>query len=485
MNAGYTFQFVWSLLGLGSLIILIAGKTKRWSVATVLVFIFFSGLDILGCLLTGWDLFNMNISEHIELWSRFQYSSHTTQLFWVYNQAIYAWILTMLIMSEDNKRLVLIWSCGLLECTFPFVGMIPFLVYRIIKNVQWKAMKSQRFSKWTGGLFSFENIMGGGVIGIISFLYLLNNSASLSSSGGVDWSRPANVFVYLLFVFLEAVVYIIAVYRDQKRNPLLWICLLVLLLCPVLRVGNSIDFCMRACIPALLVLCLMVIESLYIAWEGNRRRYFAILAVFLIGAVTPMHELIRTTINTYNLHTSSGETIVYIGEDSVFDSPNFTADAADSFFAQHFMEMDNVWRYGKIDHSGGVIGEITDGHLVEQRFKTYEDITIGSVNVSFATYARTNDCTLDVVMLDPDENMTTLTTIDCNVLQDNTILPIVIEPYAVKKDEWYSVQFISHGAKKGNAVTIYRTKKDKGQDWEYAAIDGKKKKYDLAVGFGK
>jgi hypothetical protein len=34
-------------------------------------------------------------------------------------------------------------------------------------------------------------------------------------------------------------------------------------------------------------------------------------------------------------------------------------------------------------------------------------------------------------------------------------------------------------------VTIYRTKKDKGQDWEYAAIDGKKKKYDLAVGFGK
>ena len=63
-------------------------------------------MDIVGLLLTG----NPSVIEtrlcekiHIEWWARFyQFSSFTTQLFWVFNQAVPAWIATLLVLSTKR-----------------------------------------------------------------------------------------------------------------------------------------------------------------------------------------------------------------------------------------------------------------------------------------------------------------------------------------------------------------------------------------------
>lgn len=84
-----------------------------------------------------------------------QYSSHSTQLYWVFNQAIYGWLLTLMILNEKKKEnLILYWSCGLLECTFPFVGMIPFLALQVFRKDQGETSLRP--------LFSVQNIVGGG-----------------------------------------------------------------------------------------------------------------------------------------------------------------------------------------------------------------------------------------------------------------------------------------------------------------------------------
>lgn len=485
LKAGFAFQYVWAVTGLLTLFVLLSKRVRKWNAATVLAFIFFSGLDIVGCLLVGEDIFAMNIQEHIEWWSGYQFSSHMTDLFWVFNQAIYGWLLTMLILDEaDNKRLVLFWSCGLLECTFPFVGMLPFLGYKILSNIQWKGVRIKDFLKWTNKLFSFENVLGGGVIGIVSFLYLFGNQSSGASYIGLLRTRPTDIFMYLLFIFMEAGVFSIAIFRYEKKNPLYWISLLALAACPLIRIGGSADFCMRASIPPLLVLFLLVTKSLYRSWTENRRLFYGLLAIILIGAVTPLHELVRTTAQTASIHRSNGSTVGYVDEDSVFSGANFTAAVSSSRFAKYFTDLKELWPYGKIDGSGGVVGEITDDRLVEQRFMVQDDITIDSIGIVFATYIRTNDCTMDIVIVDDSENATNIAVVDCSKLEDNTTRFIDILPYHVQKDRWYSVQFISHGASPENAVTIYRSAGE-GEDWKCAVIDGEIQDYDLAVGFGR
>ena len=485
LDAGFAFQYVWAVIGIAIVFILLFKRTRKWNAATLLVFIFFSGLDIVGCLLVGENILAMNIQEHIEWWSGYQFSSHTTDLFWVFNQAIYGWLLTMMIMDEaDNKRLIFFWSFGLLECTFPFVGMIPFVGYKILSTIQWKGIKIKDFLKRTNRLFSFENVLGGGVIGIVTFLYLFGNKSSGSTFFGLIQTRPTDWFMFLLFIFVEIGFFSVAIFRYQKKNPLYWISLATLLVCPLVRIGGSGDFCMRASIPSLLILCLLVMESLYKSWAENRRWFYGILAFFLIGAITPVHEFIRTTAQTASIHREHGDTARYVSEDDVFGGANFTAGVSSSRYAKYFLNTKKMWPYGLIDGSGGVIGEITDGQLVEQRFIVRDDITIGTIGITFATYTRTNECKLDIAIVDDCGKAQKIASVDCSKLEDNTTRYIDVIPYHVQKDRWYSVQFISHGAGPQNAVTIYRSAGE-GEDWKCAAINGELQDYDLAVGFGE
>ena len=484
LEAGYLFQLVWAVIGILLIFAFISKRIGKWNVSSILVFAFFSGLDIAGCALVGNDIFSISMQDHIELWSGYQYSSHMTQLFWVFNQAIYGWLLTLMILDEkENRHLILFWSCGLLECTFPFVGMIPFLIYRIISNIN-REIPIKKLFKWSNGLFSVENVLGGGIIGIISFLYLFGNSSAQSAGAGFGKMKPADLFALILFVMIEAGVYFIAIGRYQKKNPLFYISMIVLALCPFIRVGGSLDFCMRASIPALLVLCVLVTESMHMAWKENRRRFYAILCVFLIGSVTAVHEVFRTTVNTFRMHASGEEIRQYIDEKSMFDGGNFSASARDSLFAKYLTNVREQWQYGRIDASGGVIGEIAKDRMVEQCFETQEDITISSIHVKFATYVRNNNCNLDVYILDEEGGTVQLAAVDCSTLSDNAIYSIYFDPYEIQKGKRYTIRFTSPDASEENAVTIYRSA-DESQEWQYAVIDGQIQDYDLAVGLGQ
>lgn len=48
--------------------------------------------------------------EHIDFWCGIaQYSSMSTLLFWVFNQAIYAWLILCIILAQkDNRHIVFI-----------------------------------------------------------------------------------------------------------------------------------------------------------------------------------------------------------------------------------------------------------------------------------------------------------------------------------------------------------------------------------------
>ena len=161
----------------------------------------------------------------------------TTQLFWVFNQSIYAWILTALIMHQANNRyIMLILSCGLLECTLPFVGMLPFVFYKIWKNAFDSSISIKaQWKSWVFDLFTIENVLAGGCIGIISYLYLMGNTAAQTIISMPEKITKGYIFLYIIFFIIEVGFYFLSIYRYQKNETLYWITVLVLVVCPLIK----------------------------------------------------------------------------------------------------------------------------------------------------------------------------------------------------------------------------------------------------------
>lgn len=345
LEAGYYFQMIWAFVGVLITCYLLCGIWGEISIKPIFGLIFFSGLDIVGCILLGVNLTSLDPFMHLEWWSGFQFSSFTTQLFWVFNQAIYAWVIILMILRQkSNRNVIVIWSCGLLTCTLPFVGMIPFLVYRIICNCKSGFADNKKLTKLKrifvaiveSELFSVENIIGGAIIGIISFMYLVGNISATNSGSTINYNK-GYLFMYCLFIILEVGLYAFVIYPYQKDKALYWVSLITLLICPWIRVGSGSDFCMRASIPALLVFMMIFMDSWREAKrDGKKVIYMSCLLLFILGAVTPFSEIWRTTKGTAELYRN-GQTIMSapVEEGDIMCYPNFSGNVSESLFFKY------------------------------------------------------------------------------------------------------------------------------------------------------
>lgn len=349
LEAGYGFQIFWAILGITLVYYLLCERYKKLLMWPLLILIFFSGLDVIGyCLSTG-TLQAWVGDAHLEWWvgQPYQYSSMTTQLFWVFNQAIPAWLCTMLAWKQKNNRsIVVILACCMLPSTFGFVGLLFLVCFwmftRRYENVQGKTKKERFVSytkSWIKDTFTVQNILGGGVIGIFSFLYLSinlsgNTVMEKQSLGAAYTDHPLK---YFMFILLEVGVYFLILYNYQKKNALYYYILINLLLIPFIKIGAASDFCMRASIPALLILMVMVIDTLFEAIQKKDRMIVGmIVLVLLIGSVTPIHEIGRTFRETINrLYT---EEPVYEPSSElkdIFNGRNFSGPTDHSFFFKY------------------------------------------------------------------------------------------------------------------------------------------------------
>ena len=136
-EVGYKFLYIWAVIGVILTYCLICIWRQKVDLLPILFMIFFSGLDYLGMWFLGEGLADLSEATHLEWWAvELQYSSITTQLFWVFNQAIPAWIATMLLLVQKNNRNIFFILGTLMICsTIPFVGMIPFAIYFIVINI--------------------------------------------------------------------------------------------------------------------------------------------------------------------------------------------------------------------------------------------------------------------------------------------------------------------------------------------------------------
>lgn len=254
-------------------------NTIKHAIALSLLFIFFSGLDIL---LPG----NTFEQYHIEWHWQWQFSSNTTLMFWVHNQTVIPWLCTILLIN--NKEKIENFGIYLLPCLccapLPFLGLFLYSIVFFLQDILKNFKKTFTFENLTAILFA---------IPIISFYQ--TNGALKQNHIYLDY-KP-NV---ILFLICEMGIYCLLIAKENYKKLVFWITILSLILFSNLWFGYAPDVCMRCTIPALLVLYCLVAD--FILKNKNNIIKNILMFFLILGCITPLFEFYRSYVYIFKLN---------------------------------------------------------------------------------------------------------------------------------------------------------------------------------------
>ncbi len=299
LEIGYVFQILWAVIGITIAFGMICQYLKKIKIRNIIIFIFYSGLDVFLFLLFSKlpikeSLLQIIGGRHIELATTyFNSSSNTTLLFWLYNQIIPFWVGMMLLLQQKNSKSIgLIYAMLLLYSPFPLVALAPVMVYLVWKKPETEE-ESTLIKKWMSRIkkaCTFENIVSLLLIVIIG-LFMKSNTAVGKIS--ILELNGENILKYLCYLFFEFILYLIFIYKQNRKDVILNILIGITFMMPFILLGNSYDFAYRTCIPLAFYIMLLVMKELQNK-KRNKKIQIALIIILCLGAVTPMTEMIRT-----------------------------------------------------------------------------------------------------------------------------------------------------------------------------------------------
>ena len=272
--------------------------TPKAAMIRIVVFIAFSGMDIVGTLAH----YNPHaLGDHLEWWAFiFQYSSQTTQLFWVPNHALPGWIAVAWLLGRDLRRLpvapavlfvllVPIWS------PLTAIGVAPLVGAGLLAR-----FGRERVRVALRALIDWKIVVATIVCLGLVYPYLTAGSDKVASGANSDLHFVGEQIVprYIEFVLFEFAGFAVLLLRRDPRDALTWAAVVVLLALPIYRFGPYNDLAMRASIAPLTLLAIRTGDWLSTPRVFVRGAVAASVAVVLlgIGAVTPFMEFARVFI---------------------------------------------------------------------------------------------------------------------------------------------------------------------------------------------
>jgi len=111
-----------------------------------------------------------------------------------------------------------------------------------------------------------------------------------------DFKRIA---ILVLFYLLEFGVYMILIYRKYKRDLLYYVIGISLIIIPIFRIGSGRDFCMRASIPTLFILMIMVLKYIFDIGAKFKKSYAMLILVLTIAASNPLMDYVTRCMEIY------------------------------------------------------------------------------------------------------------------------------------------------------------------------------------------
>jgi hypothetical protein len=366
--------YFWTVAGILLTLFTLFSSKKSHPVFFVFLLVFFSGMDGMGILLRGLVLQGNYIPPlwppfmHLEWWTPgLQFSSFTTQLFWVFNQAVPAWLCMALMWTTHNRKaIILIWSLCAFFAPLPALGMFPYVVLKFphllfdAENIiEFNIINHQDSAIIRGwkdiySVLSLENVLGGGIVLIVSFLYFSTNMQSADQS--INTVYALQLILYINFVIFEGLLFWIILKKGNITNLNWYLCGILIVIIPLIKVGSAQDFCMRASIPTLFMLMIWSAEMLAAPISPPR---IALTILLCIGAITPIYEINRSVYRTANYYLNPpSQSEMLTGEQmKIYDITSFEYDhpytlSADSFKSLANFNPETITNFlAKTDHS--------------------------------------------------------------------------------------------------------------------------------------
>ncbi len=325
-------------------LLVVATRTGSWKklASAVIVFIFFSGMDIIGILF--FKVVEQPFVLHLDWWATFiQYSSLTTCLFWVFNQFIPVALVTLLIYNERNIR-----NFGFLVAMTLFFAPYPAAgigIFTIAYAGQTFLRSGDKKSFLVVEIFSIPNLIGVFWLLPVFVLYFITNSEGMDKLWYIfDYTTPMRLLIFMLLEFL-----LIAALLAPTYHKHLFFAMAVVTLCiiPFFRLDQQNNFCMRASIPSLIVLCVYAIRFLITSFSEHRNvfRRTLLTILLLIGATTPLTEFYRGVYFTHRLgRLNVVADQIHTLNQSFVRMPVFGWDANHQFTAKKYRS-DIFWQY--------------------------------------------------------------------------------------------------------------------------------------------
>ena len=298
LPAAHVALLLWTAVG-ASLFLLqvlsLAPARLGAMLVVVTILVFFSGLDIVGTIIDVGpsDRTGGHLGTHLEWWAgRYQYSSMTTQLFWVPNHAFGAWLTIGLLARHERDSAIdgmlpLVLVAIALWSPFAALGCLPFVIWKGLDTL-WRerALRLLHPRTWVPAL----------AIGLAVAGYLTLDASGIPAG----WASAPGEGVamqllrHLQFFLLEAGFIGIALVALRSSVEIL-LALLVLALLPFAVFGPGNDLVMRASIPSLAVLAIGCARALAdVPADGRWRWKVALGGLLAVGAITPIHEFARS-----------------------------------------------------------------------------------------------------------------------------------------------------------------------------------------------
>ena len=254
-GAGNFVLLIWNSIGIFLSFISACAAIKKFTAWVPFLYVFFSGLDVLPNLVyefthyDGWRWFEGYVPS-------MSFVSNFRELACVFHQMVPCYLIVALLILSHNTR-----SMGLTAGIL--FGYSPWAVFGIIPMVLaflcGKKLRASKTSKTLTNIFSPVNITSALLILFIFGSYYMSNSAAVGYKG-FAWEyfdRPA-MFVpaYIVFILIEVAPFVLILYTREKKNPVFWAAIAVLLALPFYRITEMNDLNMRGSMPALFFFCI-------------------------------------------------------------------------------------------------------------------------------------------------------------------------------------------------------------------------------------
>lgn len=309
---------IWSAVGVLLVELLFSfalrASTLKNAAAALIIFVFFSGPDIVGIILRSL-MGSVEVpahafgTMHLEQWassSWVQYSGNTTLLFWVFNQTIIPWICTLCVLQEPTPKRFVPYGLGCFGAgPYSFFGLVIICVARGILMLLEKTDREERLALMRQAL-SLGNFLALALSVIYIFFFTGNHSVATSGDRMqlLGLAPGASLGLTIVFYLLEVGVFVVLLWKHHKREPLLWLSAGVLAVLPFIHFGSWYEVCYRVSIPFLLIICLLCARTLLGCSDklmGLPVRETAsvwLLIIWLVlGAVTPVFEFARGVVS--------------------------------------------------------------------------------------------------------------------------------------------------------------------------------------------